>query len=65
MKSSLKIAVTYRLRAKIAYELALGLSGMGLRSGTEITVSFGIGNSRLGGFGGPELLEKASSIWHF
>lgn len=57
MKSNIKIAVTYQLRAKIAYELVLGLSRMGLPGGTEITVSFGIGNSRLGGFGGPGLLE--------
>lgn len=58
MISNLKIAVTYGFRARIAYEIALGLSRMGLPDGTELTVSLGVGNSRLGGFGAPELLAK-------
>ena len=58
MIANLKIAVTHNLRAKIAYELVMGLYKMRLSSGSELTVSLGVGNSRLGGLAAPQLLEK-------
>jgi len=58
MKYNISIAVTHTLRARIAYEIALGLNKMNLPEGSEVTVSFGFGNSRLGGLEGPKLLNE-------
>lgn len=58
MISNVKIAVTHNLRARIAYELVMGLYKMRLSGGSELTVSLGVGNSRLGGLSAPQLLES-------
>jgi len=42
----------------MAYEIVSQLSQMNLSEGSEITVSFGTGNSRLGGLEAPNLLDS-------
>jgi hypothetical protein len=58
MKVQMRIAVTHRMRARIAYEIVSQLAHMNLSEGSEITVSFGTGNSRLGGLEAPNLLDS-------
>ena len=60
MATTIKIAVTMNIRAGEAFEIALGLAQHNLPDGSEITVSYGVGNSRLGGFEAPRLLAEGT-----
>ena len=58
MATTIRIAVTMNIRAAEAFEVALGLAQGNLPDGSEIVVSYGVGNSRLGGFEAPKLLAQ-------
>lgn len=58
MATTIRIAVTMTVRAGEAFEIALGLAQQNLPDGSEIQVSYGVGNSRLGGFDAPRLLAE-------
>jgi len=58
MMGKIKIAVTHGVRAKIAYEIALGLSKMRSSALSEVTVSYAFGGREFGGFLGPKLLDE-------
>ena len=60
MKNSIRIAVTMETRAREAFEIALGLSKANLPDGSEVTVSYGFGNSGLGGLDAPQCLVGKS-----
>ena len=60
MATTIRIAVTMNIRAGEAFEIALGLAQHNLPDGSEITVSYGVGNSRLGGFEAPRLLAEGT-----
>ncbi len=49
------------IRAGEAFEIALGLAERNLPDGSEIVVSYGVGNSRLGGFEAPRLLAEGKA----
>ena len=49
------------IRAGEAFEIALGLAERNLPDGSEIIVSYGVGNSRLGGFEAPRLLAEGKA----
>ncbi len=49
------------LRAGEAFGIALGLAERNLPDGSEILVSYGVGNSRLGGFEAPRLLAEGKA----
>ncbi|MDA4129856.1 MAG: hypothetical protein OK457_03705 [Thaumarchaeota archaeon] len=58
MNREIRVAVTYSVRAKIAYEIALGLSGLDFFRGDKIIVTNGVQLEGLNDLGGPLLLEK-------
>ena len=60
MATTIRIAVTMNIRAGEAFEIALGLAQHNLPDGSEIIVSYGVGNSRLGGFEAPRLLAEGT-----
>lgn len=45
-------------RAREAFEIARGLSEVNLPDGSEIHISYGLGNSRMGGLDAPKLLAE-------
>ena len=61
MATTIRIAVTMTIRAGEAFEIALGLAERNLPDGSEIIVSYGVGNSRLGGFEAPRLLAEGKA----
>ena len=61
MATTIRIAVTMNIRAGEAFEIALGLAQDNLPDGSEIVVSYGVGNSRLGGFEAPRLLAEGKA----
>lgn len=61
MATTIRIAVTMNIRAGEAFEIALGLAQGNLPDGSEIVVSYGVGNSRLGGFEAPRLLAQGEA----
>lgn len=61
MATTIRIAVTMATRAGEAFEIAQGLAQRNLPDGSEIHVSYGVGNSRLGGFDAPKLLAEGTA----
>lgn len=61
MATTIRIAVTMNIRAGEAFEIALGLAQENLPDRSEIVVSYGVGNSRLGGFEAPKLLAAGAA----
>ncbi len=58
MATTIRIAVTMTIRAGEAFEIALGLAQQNLPDGSEIRVSYGVGNSRLDGLDAPKPLAE-------
>lgn len=58
MRDNLRIAVTHGIRAKIVYEIALGLAKVKSPLLSEVTISFAFGDKEYGGFAGPRLLDE-------
>lgn len=61
MATTIRIAVTMNIRAGEAFEIAQGLAQGNLPDGSEIIVSYGLDNSRLGGFEAPRLLAAGEA----
>lgn len=57
MTKNIRIAVTHEARARIAFEIAVGLS-KNLPDRSKVTISYGFGNSSLGGLGGPKVVGE-------
>jgi len=60
MATQIRIAVTMATRAREAFEIAQGLSKANLPDGSEIHISYGFGNSRLGGLDAPRLVAQGT-----
>jgi TRAP-type uncharacterized transport system substrate-binding protein len=57
MTNNIRIAVTQETRARIAFEIAVGLSKI-LPDCSEATISYGFGNSSLGGLSAPRFVGE-------
>jgi TRAP-type uncharacterized transport system substrate-binding protein len=57
MTNNIRIAVTHEARARIAFEIAVGLSKI-LPDCSEVSISYGFGNSSLGGLGAPRFIGE-------